>query len=172
MSRVDVDQVQVLTSFVDALRLELPLTDRTCYITLDPPGLASFIPAGDWWVTVSPGEGVFVDGEQVAPNVTEEMTVTVTVYTRLRLDHVGNDTMLILDGLRGLYPLKKKILSAMIGRDLTLPWKTDAGAETFLRALVRVVHSSAPQVAVAKHDASLAIGFVTLTFVLPFDWDL
>ena len=157
---------------MDVLRLELRLTDRTCILTLDPPGLASFIPASDWWVTVTPGEGVFVDGEQQSPNVTEEMSVTTTIYTRIRLDHVGNDDKLILDGIRGLYPLKKNVLAATIGRDLTLPWKSDAAAATFLRALVRVVHSSAPQVAVSKNDSHLAIGFVTLTFMLSFDWDL
>jgi hypothetical protein len=172
MARIDVDQVQVLTSFVDALRLELHLTDRTCIVTLDPPGLASFIPAAESWMTVTPGEGVFVDGEQQAPNVTEEMSVTTTIYTRIRLDHAGNDDKLLLDGIRGLYPLKKNVLKAMIGRDLALPWKTDADAAPFLRALTRVVHCSAPQVAVSKNDSHLAIGFVTLTFMLQFDWDL
>ena len=170
MARIDVDQSQVLESFVDALRLELRLAESACFVTLDPPGLASWIPASDWWITVSPGEGVFVDGEQTFPNVTEEVTLQTTIYNRIRLDHAGKDDRLILDGINGLYPRKKAVMLAMIGRDLSLSWRDDAGAATFLRSPVRVVHSSAPQVAVGKNNNSLALGFLTLSFIVSFDW--
>jgi hypothetical protein len=168
--RRDVDQSQVLESFVDLLRRSLGLDDRRCIITLDPPGRMAFIPAADWWLTVTPGEGVFVDGEQAFPNVTEEFSLSVCIYTRIRLDHVGEDKVLILDGLRGLYPLKQRILAAMIGQDPTLTWRDEAGAYTFARAMLRVVHASAPNVAVLPTDARLTIGWMSLTFVLPFDW--
>ncbi len=139
-------------------------------ITLDPPGHMTFIPASDWWLTVTPGEGVFVDGEQAFPNVTEEFNVVVCIYTRIRLDHTGEDRVLVLHGARGLYALKQKIMSVMIGQDLTLSWRDEAGADTFLRAMVRLVHASAPTVSVVPSDTRLTIGFMTLTFVLPFDW--
>jgi hypothetical protein len=172
MARVDVDQTQVLDSFMELLRLELPLTDRTCYITLDPPGQLAFIPASDWWITVSPGEGVFVDGEQSPGNITEDFSVTVTIYSRIRLDQAGRDTSLVLDGVRGLYPLKQRVLAATVGRELRLTWKDEDVASTFLRAFLNVVHATAPQVAVSKHDGHLSIAYMALTYRLPFDWDL
>lgn len=170
MTRIDVDQSQVLVAFHEFLRRALALDERQALITLDPPGHMAFIPASDWWLTITPGESVFVDGEQAFPNVTEEFNVVVCIYTRIRLDHVGEDRVLVLDASRGLYGLKKRVMSAMIGQDLTLTWRDEAGGDTFLRATVRLVHASAPTVSVLPTDARLTIGFMTMTFVLPFDW--
>ena len=179
--RVDVNQGQVLESFRDSLRLACGLTERNCYLSLDPPGQLSAIPGGEVWVTLTPGEGVFVDGEQATgtdtdgnavSNVTEELSVTVTIYTRIRLDEAGHDEILILDTDRGLYDLKRRVLHAMISRDLQLPSEVEGEGSPFLRVLTRVVHASAPTVTVHRNDATLTVGFMTLSFALTFDWDL
>lgn len=162
MARVDVTQETVLKRIVVRLRRQLRLNRSRCYETLEPEAPAIQPVGGGHFVTVAPGDGQFVEGEQAPPNVTEEWSVLVTVYTRIKLDRLNSDQELLRDASRGLLVLKRKILKALVGHDLT----TRAG-DTFLRQLLFARHCNRPQ-----HDSERHIGWITIEFGVPFDWEL
>lgn len=165
MVRVDLTQDRVLEQIVAHLREELKLNDRTCYETLDP--LSPRIPkGGEYFVTVSPDDGVFVEGEQVAPNVTEEWGVIVTAYSRIRLDSTDHDERLLYNARRGLFELKRKILKALVGQDLTYQGKE------FLRNLFYAKHSSRPQAVEIAGTKGSGLALISVVFGVDWDWDL
>jgi len=174
MSRVNVTQSDVMQSVIRRLRQELSLNDRQCFFVLNDQNGMPAIPVGvigdGCYVTVAPGESSIDDGLAVGEpieQVTEYATVHVTGLTRIHLDSTGHDEKLLLDETRGLLSIKHRILQAMCGQDLTLE-----NGNTFLRELVRPVAIGSPQAGTIGENASLTVGFVTILFSVPFDWDL
>ena len=118
-------------------------------------------PGGDYFVTVAVSHSTFAESEQVAGNITEEATVTVTGYSRIKLDPVS-DTNLLQDASRGLFFIKKKILKALVGQDLL-----DPNGCTFLRELVLARSSGQP-----NYDPDKGIGWVSIDFAISWDWKI
>lgn len=162
MARVDVTEVDVVTAILARLRSQLKLNERQCWFCLDPLAV-ELPPGGDYYLTVAPGDGSFPDGEQVAGNITEDWSVDVTIYSRMRLDSTDHDDKLILDNSRGLFSLKKKVLAALVGHDLA----TVEDANTFLRQYLHALNAGRP-----NYDNSKAVGWLTITFGVSFDWEL
>jgi len=159
--RIDVTQETVLEAVVDQLRTQLGLNRRTCWETLEP--LAPKIPkSGEFFVTVSPGPGQFVEGEQQVGNITEQWTITVTAYSRIKLDSTDHDEKLLRDARRGLLQAKRKILQSLVGQDIQ-----DPDRDVFLRQLLYAISCSRPE-----HDSSKHIAWISLEFGVDFDWDL
>lgn len=176
MSRVDVTQSQAM----EAVRLKLlekfpALNDSTCFFSINP--MQSVIPpGGDFWLTVSAGDGQFdqemMDGS-VADQCLEYGEVIVSAYSRIRLDRVGRDTSLMDDDARGLLSLKHQILKSLSGSDLLVP--EEEPTDTFLRELLRPIRTTAPDVFEVANNpgrARMEIGIVSIVFSLHFDWDL
>jgi len=169
MARIDVDQTTVLEAIIARLQDQLQLSDSHCYETISPlePGPAP--PGGDFFVTVSIGDGVFDEGMQDAggaEQLNEECEVTVTGYSMCKLDRVGHDHKLMHDELRGLLKVVKlKILKALVGVDLQD--EADDEDNYFLRDMIRVRRSTRPD-----HDPKKGIGWISITFVASWDWDL
>jgi len=168
MSRVDVEQVDVFEALVLYLRRALGLNDRQCYETLDP--YSPTIPkGGDYWVTVAPGEGQYDVEHQIGggeDQLTEESVVTVTAYTRIKLDSTDHDENLLRDARRGVFVLKHKILKALVGADIP------KGSDTFLRQLLYARHAHAPQILEGSKDNRLRLACISIDFGVDFDWDL
>lgn len=164
MARSDITQTDVLTAIVLQLRSSLALNDRQCFETLEPLEPPVIPKGGEFFVSVAPGEGVFVDGEQAPGNCTEEWSIIVTAYTRIRLDSTDHEKSLLQDASRGLLILKAKILAALVGGDPT------SGGEPFMRDLIFAQQAERP-----RHGAmgkSRDIGSISIYFGVNFDWDL
>jgi hypothetical protein len=167
MARVDVDQTTVMAALIARLKDRLQLAESHCYETINPPHAPPVAPpGGDFFVTVLVGDGAFDEGMQDAggeEQLKEECEVTVTGYSRIRLDRVGHDTLLLHDDLRGLLKaIKFKILKALVGVDLQ-----NEDDEYFLRDMIRVRRASQ-----ADHDKDKGIGWISIVFVVSWDWDL
>lgn len=168
MSRVDVEQADVFEAVTLHLRRALGLNDRQCYETLDP--YSPKIPkGGDYFVTVAPGEGQYDVEHQIGggeDQLTENSVVTVTAYTRIKLDSTDHDEKLLRDARRGVFVLKRKILKALVGSDPTI------GGNEFLRQLIYARHAHAPQILEASTDNRLRLACISIDFGVDFDWDL
>jgi hypothetical protein len=156
--RSDIPQTDVMTALVDLLRTELNLDDRQCFLSLEP-GLPTIPMGGDYWLTVSPGDGVFVDGEQAEDNCTEETTVTVTAYARMMRDSTDRDTKTLQDATQGLLALKGKVLDVLVGADPI------GNNNTFARDLIFAQRASRP--GVKSNDIA---AWVSTDFGVNFDW--
>lgn len=168
MARVDVTQDVVLDRFVERLRSALKLNEQQCYETLnaeEPPAVPI---GGDYFLTVAPGEGDFIDGEQAVGNVTENWAVTVTIYSRVRLDQTDHDKQTLSLAGRGLLHVKKDILKALVGHDLS-----EEDDDTFLRQTLYAIRTTRPEL-VSKDGATrgMALAVMRIDFGVSFDWDL
>lgn len=161
MSRIDITQENVLELLVKHLRKQLDLGPRQCYESLaqQPPQTPA---SGDYIVTVEPGDGVFPEGEQVSGNITEEWTVAITAYSRVHLDEPDHDEKMLRGSERSLLELKRLLLKAVVGKDLT-----DADGDTFLRWLLRVQRAERP-----AYDKSRQLGWITMHVGVDFDWNI
>jgi hypothetical protein len=164
MVRTDQTQLVVMASIVTRLKSALSLSENQCYETIEPLAPPVVPTGGDYFVTVALGHSSFSEGEQVIGNITEDATLTVTAYTRIRLDESKSDKYLFRDTTRGLLTLKKNILTALVGQDLV---ETSDPAEEFLRELLRAESSTAP-----NYDREKQIGWISIDFALSWDWNL
>jgi len=168
MARVDVTQDVVLERIVARLRSELDLNERRCYEVLDPMAPPAVPVGGEYFVSVALGDGTFVSGEQVSGNVTEETTVTVTVYTRTALDSPDRDKYLLRESRRGLLVRKKSILAALVGYDLNTE-----DDDSFLRTLLEARRAEPPTIVERNTgDGGVYLGVLRMEFACDFDWDL
>lgn len=166
MARIDVEQSDVLAAVIARLRDTLSLSDRHCYEVARAADAPSIPPGGDYWLTVAPGPGDFAEEEQAPGNVTESTDVIVTAYSRIKTDSTGHDHYMLVDDSRGLLKIKKLILGALCGQDLT----NDSG-NTFLRQTCFARRSTAPDL-VRLQGSDNAFGSIQITFGVPFDWSL
>ena len=167
-TRIDVTQSAILDRLVDFLRAELPLGERSCYLTINPAAVPVIPKGGDYFVTVSPGPGRFVEGEQVPVNVTEEWSITVTAFTRIKLDSTDHDKQVLLNAARGLIVLKRRLLKALVGVDLAI--EAD-GAEGFLRNLLFAKSATRPEHGQWTGGEQM-LSWISVDFGVDFDWDL
>jgi len=168
MARIDVTQATVLQRIVERLRSQLSLPEQRCYETLDADSPLVVPPGGEFFLTISPGQGRFVEGEQAIGNVTEEWTVIVAAFIRIHLDEAGRDLEVLLQTGRGMFPIKRRILAALVGHDLT-----DDNGETFLRNLLYVIAVAAPRVIEGgRTSGPLSLYQMTLEIGVDFDWEL
>jgi hypothetical protein len=158
MARSDIAQTDVMTAIVALLRSELNLNERQCFLSLEP-GSPTIPMGGDFWITVAPGDGMFVDGEQATPNVTEETIVTVTVFARMMRDSTDRDTKMLQDTTSGLLVLKGRVLGVLVGAD------PESGGNTFVRDLIFAQRAGRPGVGPQGVAAWLSIDFG-----VNFDW--
>lgn len=159
------DQATILDALVSLLQTKLLLDDRHVYQTTAPPGSSSGNPqSGDFWVTVMPGGSSFADGQFQdgggAAQVTDFAEAIVTGYTRIRLDNTDRDNLLLGDLNRGLFPVKQKILGALVGQQLF-----DDENNPLLRSLLAATRAEAP-----AYDKDQATGWVSIAFRTDFDW--
>ena len=165
-TRVDTTADAALDSVLSHLRVQLDLNQDTCFETLSPLS-APFNPlSGDFFVTVSPGDGRFVEGEQVEGNVSEDFNVIITGYVRIATDQLENDKQRLHDDTRGLLTVKHKLLKALCGQDIPLTEDT-----YFLRNPIYVFGCTAPERGVIG-DTNTLIAWISLSFGLDFDWDI
>jgi len=156
-----VTQQEVIDAVMTQLRSSLGLNTNQVFEVIDPLAPPSIPPGGDFFVTLAVAHGTFAEHEQVPGNVTEDGMITVTGYSRIKLDS-SSDTKLLHDDTRGLLVIKRKILKALVGVDL----QTDAGAR-FLRELVLAKVSSQP-----NYDPDKGIGWLSMDFGVSWDWDI
>jgi len=164
MTRVDTTQDVVATAFLAHLTTALGLDETHCYET-DEPDKVTIPRSGDYWATVYVGPGTFDVPFQVgggANQCMETIPVTVTAYSRIRLDPSGRAQRQLHEVARGLYPLKRKLLKAMVGIDLT-----DEDDSTFLRQCIYALRSSLPEV-----NDKEGWGRISVEFGVAWDWDL
>jgi len=162
MSRVDVTEIEVVTAILARLRSQLKLSENQCWFTTDPSIIPDLPPGGEYFATVAIGDGQFPDGEQIAGNITEDTSIGVTIYSRMRLDRTDKDIALLAKKDNGLFALKKKVLAALVGHDLT-----NEDDDTFLRQLLHALDCTRP-----VYDKTKAVGYLTIAFGVSFDWEL
>ena len=178
MSRTDIEQTDVIEAVADRLRAALELPASRCFPVARPMDVPAIPPGGDYFLTVAPGGGTFEEEEQmpgtaasgeteaVAGNVTEYASFIVSGYTRIKTDRTSTDKYLLLNDARGLFSIKKKILTALCGQDLT-----DGDGDTFLRQLIHATQAEPPDVVSLGAD-NLPCGRIAVTFGVIFDWSL
>lgn len=166
MARVDITQDVVVERIAARLRSVLGLGERSVIEVAEAEDVPPLPPGGDWFVTLAGGDGQFETEEQAAGNVTEWQDVTVTIYSRVKLDSTNHDKALTRDERRGLYVLKTKVLASLVGWDAT-----DTDGTTFLRQLIHARSATRPQV-LQNPSSGVFLGRLAITFGCPFDWDL
>jgi hypothetical protein len=164
MAREDITQPEVLQRIIEHLRAALNLLPTQCVEAIEPSSPPEIARGGDFFITVSPGESFFVEGEQQIDNITEEWSVTVTAYSRIRLDYADTDEKLLRDASRGLLIAKGRILKALVGQDLE---NDETPAGTFLRQLLFAERCGRPM-----YDEKKTIGWISIDFGVHYDWDL
>ncbi len=164
MARVDISQVDAIDAFTRHLRDSLELNDRTCYQTIEPMAPPNMPVGAPWWVSVSPGDSSFDEALQAGGGqmqLSESMGITVTGYTRIRLDSTDHDEKLFGNAVRGLFVTKQKILQAVAQVDIS------AEVGEFLRSYVIATGADRP-----GYDADKSTGWQSINFRLEWDWDL
>lgn len=164
MSRIDAEQSDVLDAVVTRLQTALVLGGRQCFPVARPQDVPTIPPGGDFFVTVAVGDGLFVDQEQAEGNLTEDTDVVVSAYTRIKTDSTGHDKQLLMEEARGLLRIKRRLLAALSGQDLT----TDGG-DTFLRQTCHARRAAAPDLVAVGREGILC-GVIRVVFGVPFDW--
>ena len=91
--------------------------------------------------------------------------MAVSAYIRIRLDSTDHDYRLMLNDARGLIVLKRKLLQALVGHDLTI------GGNTFLRWVCHARRSAGPDVVQLGREG-VHCGRIRVDFGVPFDWEL
>lgn len=176
-TRVDINETAVLEAFVNRLRgLTLSegngLTEKNCYIsTTDEPN--------NWkdtvMVTVCPGAGIFPEAFQVGGGqhqCNEELEIVVTIWDRHTSAEAGNDESLLIDKVRGVYSIKKKILRQLVTADLETNYpEGTGGVNQFLRDLVFVTRCSKP-VPMGVEGLNANYMKMSISFKVSFDHDL
>jgi len=166
LSPVPTNQDDVLNAVVALLVANLAISERYVYQTLAPLKSIGNPPSGDYWVTVSPGDGDFADGQWQAgggANTLMELATTIVCgYTRIKLDSTDRDDKLLHELKRGVLPVKKKLLKALVGQQLT-----DTTGNNLLISLIQARHAETP-----NYDNDKQTGWITLHFATPFQWDM
>jgi len=163
--RIDTTQSLVLQRVVARLREALDLPEGRCYETLEPLADPEIPKGGDFFVTVSPGEGQFDEGMQDGggrAQLMERSSVTVTAYTKIRLDRSDHATHLLQKIHRGVLPLKHKLLAVLAGEDLT-----DEAGNRLLRHPLYALQAWRP-----RYNRESGIAMIAVAFGTDFDWDL
>lgn len=168
MPRTTADQVTVLQAVVDRLIAAVATTpalnDSTCFLSIepDPPVM---LPS-NLFLTVAPNEGQFDPGLHDGGGIdqtTEEAGVVVSIFNRIHLDRGGRDGKLMSESARGLLTLKRLVLKALSGYDLSV------SGNPLLRNLMAPLKCSAPR---RIDEEGRLIGAISLYFSTDFDWDL
>lgn len=165
MTRIDVTQEVVLARIVARLRDVLDLPEHRCYETLEPLADPPIPKGGDYFLTVSPGDGRFDVAMQEAAGaeqLQELASVTVTAYSKIALDPGDRATEILHKVSRGMLPLKRGILAALVGHDLL-----DEDGNSFLRSYLYAIQSWRP-----RYNADSKIAAVAVAFGTDYDWDL
>lgn len=165
-ARIDVTQDDALLSILTRLRTYMGLDDRNCYEVEDANDIPRIPIGGDFWLTVAAGDGEFETGEQDYSSTTERSTFIVTIYTRIQTDSTDHAEQRIHDPDRGLIPLKRRVLQALVGHD-----PVTSEGDAFVRHLIHAIRATRPTT--GNHESSgVALGQLQITFGLIFDWDL
>lgn len=162
MSRADTTPIELLGLVLARLRSELSLDANQCFLGYQPLALAELPRGGDYFLAVSPGPGRFEPAEQIAGNVIEDWTFTVTIYARSALDRADEAEQALLHATRGLYERKRQVLAALVGWDSGLAQ----------RQLTYCTQSSGAQLLEKLGSPQTILWALSLEFGLPFDWDL
>lgn len=164
MAVVPTTQKTVLEAVVARLKAEVSELngESLCYVSdyIDPPENVQT----DLFAQVSPSDGQFdVDIQEGAGenDVREYAGVIVTVFSRVKLDRNGKTESLLVDATRGMLPLKRKIIRALAGRQLS------SGGSDLLVNHVFAQRASAP-----RYDRDLRLGVMSIFFSTDFEWDL
>lgn len=165
--RVDIQEVDVYTSILTRLRSQLGLNTSNCSLSISPDDGDVVTPTGgNYFLNVGPGGGEFPADAQEGggdSQCTENLTVLVAIYTKIRTDSVTEDTQTLTEATRGLLAIKRKVLKALVGFDLL-----DAAGHSFLRKLVLASHTMRPGIRRNKNG----LAWLTVAFVIGFDHDL
>ena len=165
MTRIDITQTVVVRRIVARLRDVLDLPDHRCYETLEPLVDPPIPKGGEYFLTVSPGDGRFDVPMQEAAGAAQLMelaSVTVTAYAKIALDPGDRATEILHKVARGMLPIKGDILRALVGHDLV-----DEDGNTFLRAYLYAMQSWRP-----RYNADTKIAMIAVAFGTDYDWDL
>ncbi len=170
MPRSNAQQTEVLKAIVDHYRTTLSLDNARAFLSIE--SVSARIPrSGDWWLTISPGEGNF-DQEMIAAGVVEQCTedsrFIVSGHLRQFLDPTDEDAELLVGNTESLLNLKRTILKTICGVDLLV------GGNTFSRELISPLSVRAPILyePIDQEEGGLQIAVISVTFGLSFDWDL
>lgn len=163
MARINVSQETVLNAVVARIIAAIPtkFNASNCFVSLKPVPVP--IPTHDIFCTVGVADSQFDQSiiEGAGQNAcAEDAGVVVTVGTRIRLDQLSHHKMALTDSSRGLLPLKRLVLKALVAHDLL------TGSDTFLRNLMMPLSSSFGS---ADRDN---VCWCSITFSTDFDWDL
>lgn len=163
MPRISTDQSTILQAVVTRLIGEIAdLNAANCYESAEPDPTVER--SHNFFVQVSIGDGQFPQHFQVGGGinqVTEEASVWVTAFSRIKTDQAQHAKQLLTDSSRGLLVLKKQILAALAGHDLQ-----DAAGNEILRNYMAVVGAARP---IHQWEEFSAI---SISFSTDFDWDL
>lgn len=161
----DTEQAAVLDALVARLIDQIPaLSTKNCFLSIleDPPNYAS----DNVFLTVAPSAGIFPDEFQDGGGehqCTEETGAVISIFSRFQANRPGHERALLSDFARGILRMKRLVLKALVGQNLT---STD-DANYVLRDFIKAKKSSFPAYVGQEQLVKVAIEFSTV-----FDWNL
>lgn len=161
----DSEQSAVLDALAKLLIDSIPvLSTKNCFISIleDPPQM----PSDDVFVTVAPTAGDFPEEFQDGggPNQCTEYTgAIISIFSRFQANRPGQERDALSDFARGILKMKRLVLKAVVGKNLT----SAADGNQVLRELIKAKKSSFP--AYVNNEQLVKVGIEVST---PFDWNL
>lgn len=167
MTVTDLPQGDIVEAFIGRLQKELKLSERQCYLVIEPDDVPNIPTGGHYFLTVAPMDGTFDIEEQAIEQCMERADIVVTILSRVALDQSKHDTKKMLDARRGLLPIKRLVLKAMVGS--TLAESCDPLTVSPVRSLIYATRATAARMGQqGKH----LLAYMQITFSTEFDWDL
>lgn len=161
----DSEQAEVLAALVKLLIDKIPaLSTKSCFLTVLP--VPPHLPSDNLMVTVSPNGGTFPEEFTAGGGefqCTEDTSAIITILSRFQANRPGHEQALLSDQARGMLRMKKLILKAVTGKNLT----STVDANLVLRNLMAPRQSSTPEYVGDEQLAQIGI-----TVSLMYDWAL
>jgi len=161
MSRVDTKPSDILSWILQLLRSGLEMPAEACFLASDDLAPAR-IPPHPTFCVVSPLAGQFVVEEQTPGNLCERWGFRVRLFMRLSRDRPGQDDVRLTDPDDGAFAWKRKILSALVGKDYA-GWN--------LRGTLAAT-AATPLVWLRGNRGETEYASFALDFLIEFDWSL
>lgn len=161
MSFRDTTKAELLGAIQRFYRERLQLPEEAVFPTVQPMSAPTIRPGGEYWVGISPDDGMFPLEEQDDEQLRESCQWTIMAYTSMQTDWVGRDELFLLDPTRGALYLQSRLL-LIVGAEL----KDELGVG-LIASRVYAVGSVKP-----SYDSHEMVGWTGIRIVTEFDWSI
>ncbi len=155
------DKIEVLESVLLFYRQRLELPEDAVFPTVNILAPGEALPGGEFFITITVGDGQFPLEEQDDEQLRENCQFTAMAFLRKTADWGGRDTQFLLDRRRGALALQNRLL-LIVGEELK-----DPPGDFLIASRVYAVGTIAP-----TYDDVKLLGWTGVRFGVEFDWSI